>query len=136
MAFVVEYKKRTQTITADAAGTVIIEKTDQYDVDLVTLNLKNGHASTAWDAAILEFKSHPDAGWVTVESTGWATADNIVLSVANIATLAGAAEMIIRFRTEGVYAWRITVSSNTTAGGPVDVWGVGVGESKGNPIPQ
>ena len=134
MAFVTAYAKRTQTVAAAAGGTVLITATDQYDIDEVTLNVKNEHATVAFDAAILEFKSHPDAGWVTVESTGWATADNIVTSTFNLATLAAVTEAIIRFKPNGIYAWRLTASADTSAGGPVNVWGVGVGEIKGNPI--
>lgn len=135
MAYATAYSQRTQTIAAAAGGTVLYTATNQYDVDEVTLHVKNGHATVAFDAAILEFKAHPDAGWVTVESTGWGTADNIVTSTYNLATLAGATEAIIRFKTGGIYGWRLTASADTSAGGPVDVWGVGTGEIKGNPIP-
>ena len=131
MANIQAYYSKTTTIAAAAGGTVVITKENQYDVDIVTLHVKNEHATVALDAAILEFKAHPDAGWVTVESTGWATADNIVLSAFNLATLAGATEGVIRFRTDGVYGWRLTLSANTSAGGPVQVWGVGKGEQAG-----
>lgn len=131
MANIQAYYSKTTTIAAAAGGTVVITKENQYDVDIVTLHVKNEHATVALDGAILEFKAHPNAGWVTVEATGWGTADNIVLSASNLAALAAATETVVRFRTEGVYAWRLTLSADTSAGGPVTVWGVGKGEQAG-----
>ena len=124
--YVQKYYQRTQTVDG-TTDTAIITATDQYDVDVVTLHIKNEHASVAFDACKLDIKAHPDAGWVNVEATGWATADNIVLSATNPATLAGGAETIIKFRTDGAYAWRILANGNAGATGPVEVWGVGKG---------
>lgn len=131
MAQVQAYKAKATTIAAAAGGTVVITVTDQYDVDIITLHVKNEHATVAIDGAILEFKAHPDAGWVAVETSGWGTADSIVLSASNLAALAAATETVIRFRTDGIYAWRLTLSADTSAGGPVQVWGVGKGEQAG-----
>lgn len=132
MAHAQNYYQHTQTVDG-TTDTEIISATDQTDVDVVTLSIKNEHATVAFDACKLDFKAHKDSGWVNVEATGWATADNIVLSTYNVATLAGATEAIIRFRTEGVYAWRVLANGNGGATGPVEVWGVGIGETKGAP---
>ena len=134
MAFATAYYKRTQTVDG-TNDTEIASATDQYDIDEWTLSIKNGHASVAFDACKLDFKVHPNSGWVNMESTGWATADNIVVSVGNPQTLAGGAEALVRFKLGGIYAWRLLANGNASATGPVEVWGIGTGETKGNPIP-
>ena len=120
----------TQSVIPATGTATIIEATEQYGIDTVTLYIKNTHASVAFDVATLQFKPHPTAAYVTVRAgatTAFTTTDNVIkYASVDFTTLAAAAEAIFVFQTNGVWAWKVIASGNAAASSS-QVYGIGKG---------
>jgi hypothetical protein len=129
MSLVRSYSYTQATVPGTGTAT-IAEGIGEYDIDRVTLYIKNTHASVAFDVVTLQFKAHPTAAWITVRAgatTAFTTYDNVIkFATSDFTSLAAAGEAVFVFDTNGVYAWKIIASGNAAASASL-VYGTGKG---------
>jgi len=114
-------------VVADATNSTLATLIGDYKRTKVSFTVTNTHATTVFDAFLIETQAHPDAPWMTLASGTDIDPDetsaiiSVVVSAHTIATLEKDESASVTAYVGPVYAVRMAASGNAAAG-TASIW--------------